>query len=69
MQGDLNNACLSYVLVSCGQHAVTMLEEPHVVASVDLQEFLTWLPLFVCSDKWSDRWCDAVYGSGACQGH
>jgi hypothetical protein len=24
--GDLNNACLSYVLVSCGQHAVTMLE-------------------------------------------
>jgi hypothetical protein len=32
MQGDLNNACLSYVLVSCGQHAVTMLEGTHVVA-------------------------------------
>jgi hypothetical protein len=30
--------------------------------SADLQEFLTWLPLFV-PDKWSDRWCDAVYGS------
>jgi hypothetical protein len=36
---------------------VTMLEG---TISVDLQEFLTWLPLFLCSDKWSDRWCDAV---------
>jgi hypothetical protein len=44
--GDLNNACLSYVLVSCGQHAVTMLEGT-TCRSVDLQEFLTWLPLFV----------------------
>jgi hypothetical protein len=45
--GDLNNACLSYVLVSCGQHAVTMLEGTTCRSVEDLQEFLTWLPLFV----------------------
>jgi hypothetical protein len=62
IRGDLNNACLSYVLVSCGQHSVTMLEESPC-RTADLHGFLTRLPLFVCSCKWSDHWCDAVYGS------
>jgi hypothetical protein len=45
--GDLNNACLSYVLVSCGQHAVTMLEGT-TCRSVDRPTRVSDLVAVVC---------------------
>jgi hypothetical protein len=59
IQGHLDSACLAFVLLSCGRHALTTHEGtcggPH--------KLLAWLPTYICTQPWREAWCDTVYGT------